>query len=215
MQTIQWTEEFSVGIDELDEQHRALVEMINALEIGVHNHPGQDATRRVLEQLNEYVRDHFALEERLMGGGGCTPELVARHFGEHAYFRNLLRDLGRDFENGRGNITVALIEHLVHWFLHHIVVVDRNMASQLNSSDSELDARVAAALSRDDAEELTETERYLLGELRRANDELEHRMNEQTSALIARNNLLEAELQTMQARVAELTARLEASAARG
>lgn len=61
----------------------------------------------------------------------------------------MLKDLTSDFENGRRNVTATLIEYLVHWLLHHIVVVDKAMAHQLDSADPELDKRVAAVLTRD------------------------------------------------------------------
>jgi hemerythrin len=210
LQAIQWTNEFAVGVEEIDEQHRALVGMIIALDARTHCDPSPETTRSLLTQLNDYVRDHFALEERLMGGGGCTPELVARHFGEHAYFRSVLKDLTTDFEMGRRDITIPLIEHLVHWFLHHIVVVDRTMARQLNS-DPQLGARVATALNRDVTDELAESERQLVSELHRANEELERQVQQRTRVLSEVNRKLEIELGEMKAQVERLSAKLPRS----
>jgi hemerythrin len=119
----------------------------------------------MLDELNDYVRDHFGFEERLMAGGGCAPDLVERHLAEHAHFRNVLRDLKADFEHGRGRITIPLIEYLVHWLLHHIVV-DRAMVAQLHAAGNELATRVSAALTQDVVDDLTESERHLLRELR-------------------------------------------------
>lgn len=204
MHIIAWSNEFALGIDEIDEQHKALVGMINALDASTHGDFSSDTVRRLLADLNEYVRNHFAFEERLMAGGGCSQELVTRHLGEHAYFRSVLKDLTNDFENGRRNVTVTLIEYLVHWLLHHIVVVDRAMANQLNAAEPHLDKRVAAALLQDVAEDLTDSERHLLAELRRANDELELQVRERTRDLSERNSKLEAELREMSALVERL-----------
>jgi hemerythrin len=205
---IRWTSDFAVGIEEIDEQHRALVDMINALDASTHTQYSPENMRRLLSELGDYVRDHFGFEERLMAGGGCSPEFVTRHCGEHAYFRSVLRDLTADFESGRRSITVALIEYLVHWLLHHIAVVDRAMAHQLNATEPELGARVAAALMQDVTDDLTDSERQLLAELRRANEELERQVHERTRQLSDRNRVLEAELREARAQIEKLAAQL-------
>jgi hemerythrin-like metal-binding protein len=209
LRIIEWTVDFALGIDEIDEQHRILVGMIHALDARTHRDSGPETMRRLLAQLSDYVCDHFGLEERVMGGGGCSPELIARHFAEHAYFRSVLKDLTTDFEKGRRNVTVPLIDYLVHWFLHHIVVVDRAMTHQLNAAEPDLAARVAAARLQDANGELTEAERRLLVELRRANDEVEQQVQQRTQALIEKNSMLEAELREMSA-LAERLAKQQA-----
>jgi hemerythrin-like metal-binding protein len=207
---IKWSNDFALGIGEIDEQHKALVGMINALDASTHEEYSPETMRRMLDELNAYVKEHFGFEERLMAGGGCSPELVTRHCGEHAYFRSVLRDLTADFESGRTSITVPLIEYLVHWLLHHIVVVDRAMAHQLNAAEPELAARVAAALLQDVTDDLTDSERHLLSELRRANDELEKQVAERTRDL--RNDRLRLEQELAQARseIKDLKAQLAA-----
>lgn len=205
MHIIEWSSDFALGIDEIDAQHRELVGMINALDASGHGDDPQETTRRLLTQLGIYVRDHFALEERLMAGGGCTPELVSRHCGEHAYFRSVLKDLTSDFESGRRrNITATLIEYLVHWLLHHIVVVDRAMAQQLNASGPEITERVAAAMMQDITDDLTDAERHLLAELRRANEAFEQQVRERTSELSEANRKLEADVRDMSSIIAGL-----------
>ena len=215
MQIIEWSNDYALGIAEIDDQHRALVGMINALDASTHADYSAESMREMLDELNAYVRDHFAFEERLMAGGGCTQELVTRHCGEHAYFRSVLRDLTTDFENGRSGITVTLIEYLVHWLLHHIVVVDRAMAQQLNAADPELAARVAAALTQTVVDDLTDSERHLLNELRRANEQLERQVHERTRVLSERNGKLEAELGAARAEIERLRQQLAGPGAAG
>ncbi len=204
MHVIEWTNDFALGIDEIDEQHRILVGMINALDANTHSDPGPETMRRLLAQLSDYARDHFAFEERLMAGGGCSPELVTRHCGEHAYFRSVLKDLTTNVEKGRRRITIPLVEYLVHWFLHHIVVVDRAMTHQLGSAEADLASRVAAARLQHVTDELTESQRRMLAELRRADDHLERQVQQRTLALTEKNRQLEAELREMSALVERL-----------
>ena len=188
---IAWSSDFALGIEELDEQHKKLVGMINALDASTHEEYSAENVRKLLGELNAYVRDHFSFEERLMAGGGCTEELVTRHTGEHAYFRSVLRDLTADFETGRTGITVTLIEYLVHWLLHHIVVVDRAMANQLKARDPDFKQRVASTLAQEMVDDLTESERHMLAELRRVNEELESQVSARTRELTDCNRRLE------------------------
>lgn len=204
MHVIKWSSEFALGIDEIDTQHMALVGMINALDVGAHGEGDQVNMRGLLDELKDYVADHFGFEERLMGGGGCSADLVARHFGEHAYFRSVLRDLTADFESGRTGITVALIEYLVHWLLHHIAVVDRAMADQLSATEPGPAARLAAARRHDTALYLTDAERQLIAELRRANKELEAQVSLHAGELQETNRRLQSALDATRAEVARL-----------
>lgn len=210
MHIIAWSSEFALGIDEIDEQHKKLVGMINALDASTHEAYSQEKMRGLLGELNDYVRDHFSFEERLMAGGGCSEELVTRHLGEHAYFRSVLRDLTVDFETGRSAITVTLIEYLVHWLLHHIVVVDRAMGNQLKASDPGFKARLTAAVTQDVTDDLTESERHLLSELRRVNEELEREVEARTRELTEARRALEAELDAARAEIERLRAQLRA-----
>lgn len=212
MNIITWSSEFALGVEELDEQHRKLVDMINALDASTHEVYSVETMRRLLTELNDYVNDHFGFEERLMAGGGCTTELVTRHIGEHAYFRSVLRDLTADFENGRTGITVTLIEYLVHWLLHHIVVVDRAMANQLRARDPDFTARLAAAPTQERVDALTESERHLLDELRRVNDQLESQVQARTRELSDCARQLEIDLTAARGEIAALRAQLAAKA---
>jgi C4-dicarboxylate-specific signal transduction histidine kinase len=112
--------------------------------------------------------------------------------------------LTRDFEKEQRNVTATLIEYLVHWLLHHIVVVDKAMAHQLNVAGPDLDKRVAAALLQDVTVDMTDSERHLLAELRRTNQELERQVLERTRVLSERNRKLEADLREMSALVERL-----------
>src|SRR5512139_1687724 len=63
---IEWSDELSVGIQEIDEQHKVLVGLVNDMHRAIHEHHGSDTARNILEQLGDYTRVHFAVEESLM-----------------------------------------------------------------------------------------------------------------------------------------------------
>ncbi|MCG5243398.1 bacteriohemerythrin [Azospirillum doebereinerae] len=65
MEPIQWSRWMSVGNDDLDEDHRVLIEIVNRLctEASQHDPAVIEAT---LDELIAYTRHHFAAEEACM-----------------------------------------------------------------------------------------------------------------------------------------------------
>ena len=63
---VEWSDTLSVGIEEIDEQHKVLVELINRMHEAIHQRHGSDAVKGILVDLADYTRIHFAVEESLM-----------------------------------------------------------------------------------------------------------------------------------------------------
>lgn len=183
MQPIQWSSEYSVGIAEVDAQHHALIDMINALSTGINTDQEPGVTRDLLFRLSDYTRFHFALEERLMDASKVDPDFILRHRNEHTYFCGVLKDFTADFTRGKGRISHALLEYLLHWLLHHIMVVDHEMARHLQADNAQVDARQAADLANLTTVELTDSERHLLAEMQRTTADLERQLRETQQAL--------------------------------
>ena len=176
MQNITWSANYAVGIAEVDAQHHALIDMINALSSGIGTDQESATTRNLLDRLADYTRFHFSLEERMMDSAKLNAEFVTRHRGEHAYFIGVLKDFSADFSRGKGKISAALLEYLLHWLLHHIVVTDREMAKHLHSEDPRIDAKTATSMIQETSAELNASELHLLSDLQHANAELETRL---------------------------------------
>jgi hemerythrin len=66
MEKIAWKQEYSVGVERLDQQHQRIISVINKL-IAKPRVFGTSATiAEVLSELNSYVSEHFLLEEQLL-----------------------------------------------------------------------------------------------------------------------------------------------------
>lgn len=195
MFSVRWSPDYAVGIAEVDAQHHALIDMINALSSGIGTEQEDTNTRMMLDRLADYTRFHFSTEEQLMEKQPLDPDFKARHRGEHAYFIGVLRDFTRDFENGRSKISAPLVEYLVHWLLHHIVVTDREMGKLLNSPDPYVNVDMATHQTHDTTAELNASERHLLAEMQRCISDLRSQLEECANELAAtRAKLQDAEL---------------------
>jgi hemerythrin-like metal-binding domain len=65
MDAIQWSRWMSVGIEELDADHRDLVEIVNKLATD-ENRNAPDVIEAILDELIHYTKSHFAREEEYM-----------------------------------------------------------------------------------------------------------------------------------------------------
>ena len=66
MQKIEWTEELEVGVEMIDSQHHALIDIANNVIEAVENGEDKEAVDKTITKLREYTVFHFNEEEKLM-----------------------------------------------------------------------------------------------------------------------------------------------------
>ncbi|MEI2769391.1 MAG: bacteriohemerythrin [Candidatus Competibacter sp.] len=101
---IEWTNDLSVGVDELDAQ--PLIEIINELHEAIHNRKGSTISREVLTKLKEYTRVHFAVEESLMRI--FKYPRYKEHVKEHAILIDQLIELEDKLDHNKTSISFEL-----------------------------------------------------------------------------------------------------------
>ena len=84
MQKICWSKELEVGVEEIDAQHRRLVDTVNSLADAMRQPNPDDKVESLLDEMVEYVTHHFHQEERLMRDMGYPG--LAKHQIAHAGF---------------------------------------------------------------------------------------------------------------------------------
>ncbi len=130
-----WDPSLETHLDEVDAQHRRLVELINALGQAIADGgEGAPPDLAVLhEQLTAYAARHFADEERLMAAEGIDERHRARHKRQHRDFRAYVRAAQQTGEGGSAEQARSLMTYLVHWLTYHILEVDQSLARQLHA----------------------------------------------------------------------------------
>ncbi len=80
-QSIVWSDEYLIGIEELDYEHRCLIEDINKLHRNLLEHVAMDRIEDTLGSIHARMQAHFALEERVMASHEYPhyPEHKAEH----------------------------------------------------------------------------------------------------------------------------------------
>mgnify|MGYP003521541962 FL=1 len=117
-----WNQAYSVGLENVDEQHRWLFDATNRL----HNEVSKTVRSRlvigdILEGLMDYTMNHFIMEEELFQRYSY-PDAQA-HKALHDKFTATIMGMVTNFENG-ANIENEMLEMLKHWLVQHIMQTD-------------------------------------------------------------------------------------------
>lgn len=125
-----WQDEFNINVARIDEQHRKMLSLAQALHAAVS--AGGDRTQLLnqLASLTGFTRMHFAFEEALMTEHGY-PDLEA-HRQEHASLLQRLEVLRQALEQGRPLQLAPSIEISDDWVLSHVDGADRKLGEFLN-----------------------------------------------------------------------------------
>jgi hemerythrin len=110
--TMIWVSDWNTGIDVIDEQHKRIVDYINALE-----NASMDMTGKVLQELVDYTESHFAFEESLQVEAGY--EYAVPHKATHETFIKRLNKYQERHETGEA-VAEQLYAMLATWLIHHI-----------------------------------------------------------------------------------------------
>jgi hemerythrin len=122
-----WKEEFELGVDRLDAEHRFFFELLNELFAAVVRGRGEEQTTAILRRLAAYADMHFAGEERALAETGC-PCLPLQQV-QHAMFLRNLRTIGESTVRSR-----AMLDFMRDWFVLHILETDRRCVPWLGRS---------------------------------------------------------------------------------
>jgi hemerythrin len=130
---LQWSEEFSVGIPDIDEQHRTLFDLVNMMHVAILDHKGTAACAEVLDELVDYTRIHFGLEQCLMHIGKY-PEYEA-HCALHRELVDEVVALQAKIHSGKAAISFELLHFLRTWLTKHILGEDKKYAEFFASNE--------------------------------------------------------------------------------
>ncbi len=120
---IEWTDALSVGISELDEGHKRLIDLVNALFADEHRTNLEQAVSRLMA----HTLAHFAHEEAYLHSRSASA--CNRHQEEHVRLfteldficQRLLKDGGKELDS-------AMASFLRHWMVAHIMSHDKKDA---------------------------------------------------------------------------------------
>ena len=127
-----WRDELALGIDEIDAQHRLLVDIINRVYAALIGRLSRPEAGRILEELVQYTAVHFAVEESLFRITDY-PDYEA-HKARHEHLKNEVLLIKRGFDLGHLQLDLGLMNFLKSWLENHILGEDRAYVQHLLAS---------------------------------------------------------------------------------
>lgn len=132
MSYLVWDEKYSVGVREIDTQHKKLVELINDLHDAMKQGKGKDVMTKVVKALVDYAITHFGTEEKYMTKFNYPQYSV--HKLEHDKFSKQVADFQRDFNSGKVALTIEVMNFLKDWLVNHILGTDKKFGPFFNEN---------------------------------------------------------------------------------
>ena len=128
-----WDDSLLIGIDELDFEHKVLIDDINRLhEILARQHERSEIAR-CLGDIYVRMQAHFALEEHVMQEHDY--EFFDEHKGEHEALLDGYAEYMVQFLNDEGDSASKPIEDILErWVISHIIGSDKKMSLMIEDS---------------------------------------------------------------------------------
>jgi hemerythrin len=122
---------FSVGVKEIDDQHKQLIVLANQLNDAMGTGKGKAVLDKVFAELVAYTQSHFLTEEKLMGQIGYSASVA--HKAEHKSLVTTVADLKHKHDKGDVVLTSQVMSFLRDWLTKHILNSDKALGRELNA----------------------------------------------------------------------------------
>lgn len=122
---VAWSDAYSIGMAEIDDQHKVLIDLINQLWDAIIKRARNEEMLAIVEELEKYTISHFGAEETFMRVTGY-PEFD-RHKKIHDEFVARIAAEKRVVQAG-GHLSLELLKYLRDWLINHILVADKAYA---------------------------------------------------------------------------------------
>jgi hemerythrin len=120
---VEWRDEYSVGIESIDNDHKRLLNLINQLQTATHYQTGQQFEQEALDAVVDYTKYHFKREEDLMETHGY-PDFEP-HKAQHREMIGRVNEMLEDYRHNPQEGLEETVQFLKKWLIGHINGTDQ------------------------------------------------------------------------------------------
>ena len=129
MSLINWRDEFSIGIDAIDHEHREMIALINDLDVAMQDQASHGAVVATLGEILVRIAAHFALEEKITRNAAYTG--YSAHKQDHELLLDSLLNVIDAVDDDGHYDRDALSRILDAWFSEHFRTHDARLHHEL------------------------------------------------------------------------------------
>lgn len=129
MAIVCWKDEYSLGVEEIDFEHRIFVKTIQKIEQAILENKGNQFINRLIMELLKYASFHFQSEENIMVD--ISYPAFLEHKTQHEHLLSQLQLVIVKIEIGEQKIQ-ELPNFLLDWFKSHTLTEDLKLTKYLN-----------------------------------------------------------------------------------
>jgi hemerythrin len=133
MHAIEWNNTYSIGVAEIDAQHKKLIEMLGELFKYVQTGHGVDIISKTLNSLSDYTVYHFEFEENLMVK--YSYPYINEQKTQHRELRERVIKFLKDYSNDNNKLTIDVMKTMFDWLNNHIKGTDKKFGLYLNNKE--------------------------------------------------------------------------------
>ncbi len=122
MAILTWNEKLSVGVPELDNQHKKLIDLVNNFFEALKSGSSSSVIGASMPVLQNYVNKHFAEEEAFMKKIGYPK--IAEHHAIHVELGEKVEKLSAALASGKEVNALKVGQFFKNWLVEHIVRED-------------------------------------------------------------------------------------------
>lgn len=123
---IQWKDEFSVNVEEIDKQHMQLFDILDRLGKAIRLGRDKRELALLLGDFIFYTDRHFFSEETYMRRINF-PE-IDEHCERHEKVKERVKEIREEYNKGNYVITLELYDLISTWIMTHVIVEDQKYA---------------------------------------------------------------------------------------
>jgi len=125
-----WNSGFSIGIESLDKQHRALVDLTNEFHAAISHRKDRDVLRKMVNRLADCIQVNFSHEEELMSKSAYSG--YKKHKEEHNLLAGRVIEYQNRIEAGDETVFDELPSFLNSLLINHIKGTDMKYVAHFN-----------------------------------------------------------------------------------